>query len=149
MSNPIRTILIDDEPDSVQLMRLNIERNFPQLEIVATFTSSTKALREIGALQPDLVFMDIEMPVINGFDLLEKLMPVEFSVVFVTAYNEFAIKAFRFNALDYLVKPVNIEDLREVIAKVEKAQHMQADQLQVLRQQFRKGNISKIAIPSQ
>jgi two-component system LytT family response regulator len=145
----IRTVIIDDEPDSVQLMRLTIEKHFPQLEIAGTFNSSVKASEQIVALQPDLLFLDIEMPVINGFDLLEKIMPVEFSVVFVTAYNDFAIKAFRFNALDYLVKPVSIEDLREVVKKVEKRQHIQTDQLQVLQQQFRKGNITKIAIPSQ
>ena len=145
----IRTVIIDDEPDSVQLMRLNIEKHFPQLEIVDTFSSSAKALQQIVSLQPDLLFLDIEMPLINGFDLLEKIMPVEFAVVFVTAYNDFAIKAFRFNALDYLVKPVNIEDLREVVKKVEKRQHFQTDQLHVLQQQFKKGSITKIAIPSQ
>ncbi len=149
MDTMIRTIIIDDEPDSVQLMRLTIEKHFPQLEIVGAFTSSTKALQEIATLQPDLLFLDIEMPVLNGFDLLEQLMPVEFSVVFVTAYNDFAIKAFRFNALDYLVKPASIEDLGEAVAKVEKRQHLQRDQLQVLQQQFKKGNITKIAIPSQ
>ncbi len=149
MNNTIRTIILDDEPDSVRLMRLNIEQHFPQLEIVGIFTSPQKALQEIPSLQPDLLLLDIEMPVINGFDLLEKLMPVEFAVVFVTAYNDFAIKAFRFNALDYLVKPVNIEELREVVTKVEKRQHIQADQLQVLQQQFKKGAINKIAIPSQ
>ncbi len=149
MNTIIRTMIIDDEPDSVQLIRLNIEKHFPQLEIVGTFSSSTKALQQIVSLQPDLLFLDIEMPVINGFDLLEKLMPVEFAVVFITAYNDFAIKAFRFNALDYLVKPVTIEDLREVVKKVEKRQHFQTDQLQVLQQQFKKGSITKIAIPSQ
>ena len=149
MDTMIRTIIIDDEPDSVQLMRLTIEKHFPQLKIVGAFTSSTKALQEIATLQPDLLFLDIEMPVLNGFDLLEQLMPVEFSVVFVTAYNDFAIKAFRFNALDYLVKPASIEDLGEAVAKVEKRQHLQRDQLQVLQQQFKKGNITKIAIPSQ
>jgi two-component system LytT family response regulator len=149
MNTTIRTIILDDEPDSVQLMRLNIERHFPQLEIVGAFTSPQKALQEITSLQPDLLFLDIEMPVINGFDLLEKLTPVEFSVVFVTAYNDFAIKAFRFNALDYLVKPVTIEELREVVAKVEKRTPIQTDQLQVLQQQFRQGAITKIAIPSQ
>ena len=149
MDNRIRTIIIDDEPDSVQLMRLNIEKHFPQLEMVGSFSSSPKALQQLTSLEPDLLFLDIEMPVINGFDLLEKIMPVEFAVVFVTAYNDFAIKAFRFNALDYLVKPVSIEDLGEVVKKVEKRQHIQHDQLQVLQQQFKKGNITKIAIPSQ
>lgn len=149
MKNTIRTIIIDDEPDSVQLMRLNIEHHLPQVEIAGSFNSSMQALQQIASLEPDLLFLDIEMPVLNGFDLLEKIMPVEFAVVFVTAYNDFAIKAFRFNALDYLVKPVNIDDLKEVVAKVEKRRHFQKDQLQVLQQQFKKGNITKIAIPSQ
>jgi len=145
--NTLRTILIDDEPDSIKLMRLNLERNFPQVAIIATFTSSSQALEQLPALHPDLVFLDIEMPVMNGFELLGKLPHLNFSVVFVTAYNQFAIKAFRFNALDYLVKPVSKEELEEVVTKAEKQQHIQADQLNILQQQLRKGQITKIAIP--
>jgi len=147
--NTLRTVLIDDEPDSIKLMRINLERNFPEVSIVGTFTSSTQALEQLPALLPDLIFLDIEMPVINGFELLEQLPLLNFSVVFVTAYNQFAIKAFRFNALDYLVKPVAKDDLTEVLQKAKKNQHIHTDQLNVLQQQLRKGQITKIAIPGQ
>lgn len=146
--NMLRTVLIDDEPDSIRLMRLNLERYFPQTTILETFTDSTKALEQIPSLQPDLLFLDIEMPVMNGFELLEKLPGLNFSVVFVTAYNQFAIRAFRFNALDYLVKPVNKEELGLAVARAEKQQHLHIDQLHILQQQLRKGQITKIAIPS-
>ena len=149
MERKIRTILVDDEPDSIQLMRLHIEKYFPQVHLVATFTSSSRALSEIPGLEPDLLLLDIEMPIMNGFDLLEQLAPVNFAVVFVTAYNAFAIKAFKFNALDYIVKPADIEALKQVFTKVEQQKRLVAEQLNVLHQQFKKGRITKIAIPSQ
>ena len=74
---------------------------------------------DIEKLQPDLLFLDIEMPVMNGFELLEKILHLNFSVVFITAYNQYALKAFRFNALDYLVKPIDTTDLIEAVAKAE------------------------------
>ena len=94
----LKTIIIDDEPDSSNLLKFELGKNCPNVEVIAVFNSSAKALPEIELLQPDLVFLDIEMPYINGFELLEKLMPVSFKVVFVTAYNQFALKAFKFNA---------------------------------------------------
>lgn len=146
--NPIRTVLIDDEPDSIRLMQLTLAQ-FPEIVLVGSFTSSSKAAAELEALQPELVFLDIEMPVMNGFELLEAVPGLNAAVVFVTAYNEFAIKAFRFNALDYLVKPVAFEELNAVIQKAGKKQALQADQLQLLRQQLKKGQITKIAVPGQ
>src|SRR4051794_35902080 len=95
----LRAIIIDDEPDSVKLLRLQLAQHCQQVEVIATFTSSVKALNEIELLQPDLLFLDIEMPVINGFELLEKILHLEFSVIFITAYNQYALKAFRFSAL--------------------------------------------------
>lgn len=147
--NALRTVLVDDERDSIRLMQLSLERYVPQVTIVATFTDSSKALEQIPLLQPDLLFLDIEMPVMNGFELLEKLPQLNFSVVFVTAYNQFAIKAFRFNALDYLVKPVSKDELGLVVAKAEKQERLHKDQLHQLQQQLRKGQITKIAIPGQ
>lgn len=146
--NSIRTVLIDDEPDSIRLMQLTLTQ-FPEVVLAGSFTSSRKAAAELEALQPDLVFLDIEMPVMNGFELLEAVPGLNAAVVFVTAYNEFAIKAFRFNALDYLVKPVAFEELNAVIHKAGKKQALQADQLQLLRQQLKKGQITKIAVPGQ
>ena len=145
----LRTILVDDEPDCVNLLKFELQQHCPQIEIVGTFSSSTKALNEIDLLYPDLVFLDIEIPVMNGFELLEKLMPINFNIIFVTAYNQFAIKAFRFSALDYLVKPFDINDLVEAVAKAEKQQQPSTTQLEKLQREIKGAAITKIAIPGQ
>lgn len=149
MDKKIKVVIIDDEPDSVKLIQINIEKYFPQVVILATFSDPESAIVPFAELAPDLLLLDIEMPVMNGFDFLEKIAPVDCSVAFVTAYNEFAVKAFKFNALDYLLKPVHKEDLQAVFEKVGKQKHLEAEQLHVLQQQFKKGMISKIAIPGQ
>lgn len=146
--NPLKTILIDDEPDSIETLKLMLEA-YPEVEVTATFTSPQKALKEIPILNPDLLFLDVEMPMLNGFELLEQLGSVNFNVVFATAYNQFAIKAFRFNALDYLVKPVHAEELQHVIEKAARRNNVHQDQLDNLKKQLRDGNITKIAIPEQ
>lgn len=145
----LRTIIIDDEPDCVNLLKFELLQHCAQIEVIGTFNSSTKALNEIDLLNPDLVFLDIEMPVMNGFELLEKLMPVNFNIIFVTAYNQFAIKAFRFSALDYLVKPFDVNDLVEAVAKAEKKQQPSFAQLETLQRGIKGAAISKIAIPGQ
>jgi two-component system, LytTR family, response regulator len=144
----IRTILIDDEPDCTSLLKFELTQNCPQIEVVAVFNSSTKALEEIEFLNPDLIFLDIEMPLMNGFELLEKLMPIHFNIVFVTAYNQFAVRAFKFNALDYLVKPFDLPELVAAIAKVEKNILPTKMQYESLQQVMKGEKISKIAIPS-
>ena len=113
----LKAIIIDDEPDSIKLLQLHLALYCPEIEIAGTYTSSVKALTAIEKLQPDLVFLDIEMPVMNGFELLEKILHLPFSVIFITAYNQYALKAFRFNAVDYLVKPIDKDDLVEAVAK--------------------------------
>lgn len=145
----LRTIIIDDEPDSVRLLQLQLAENCPNTEVIATFTSSAKALAEIELLNPDLLFLDIEMPVINGFELLEKILHLDFSIVFVTAYNQYALKAFRFNALDYLVKPVDTEELIEAISKAQKSIKPTSAQLDMLQKQLRGQPVTKIAIAGQ
>ncbi len=143
----LKTIIIDDELDSIRLLQLQLEQNCPQVEIAGTYTSSVKALQDIEILQPDLLILDIEMPVMNGFELLEKILHLNFSVIFITAYNQYALKAFRFNALDYLVKPTDTKELIEAIAKAEKLIKPTSDQLNQLKKQLRGEPVTKIAIP--
>jgi two-component system LytT family response regulator len=145
----LRAIIIDDEPDAVKLLQLQLAQTCPQVEVIAAYTSSVKAADDIESLQPDLLFLDIEMPVINGFELLNKILHLNFSVVFITAYNQYALKAFRFNALDYLVKPVDTSDLIEAVAKAEKKVKPTATQLSLLQRQMRGEIATKIAIPGQ
>ena len=117
----MRTIIIDDEPDNVKLLALQLARHCPQVEIVGQFTDSPSALVALRALRPALVFLDIEMPMLNGFQLLEQLGEVPFQIVFVTAYDQYAIRAFRFSALDYLLKPVDTVDLVNAVKRAEQA----------------------------
>lgn len=145
----LRTILIDDEPDCTSLLKFELVHNCPQVEVIAVFNSSTKALEEIELLKPDLIFLDIEMPLMNGFELLEKLMPINFNIIFVTAYNQFALRAFKFNALDYIVKPFDVTDLVAAVAKAEKNNMPSTAQLEALQRELKGAAISKIAIPNQ
>ncbi len=145
----LKTIIIDDEPDSSNLLKFELGKHCPNVEVIAVFNSSAKALPEIELLNPDLVFLDIEMPYINGFELLEKLMPVNFKVIFVTAYNQFALKAFKFNAIDYLLKPFDVTELVNAVAKVENTTLLSIPQMEILQKEFKVGTVSKIAIPGQ
>jgi two-component system LytT family response regulator len=143
----IKTIIIDDEPDSTELLHLQLTNNCPPIEVLGKYTSSVAGLKAVEKLEPDLVFLDIEMPVMNGFELLEKVSNLNFTVIFITAYDQFALKAFRFNALDYLVKPVETEDLVNAVAKAEKNIRTYPSQLSNVQKQLRGEPLTKIAVP--
>ena len=148
----LKAIIIDDEPDCVKLLALQLKMYCPQVEVVAECTESTEGLAKITALLPDLVFLDIEMPVMNGFQLLEAIGNINFSLVFVTAYDKFAVKAFRFSALDYLLKPIDGKDLKVAIQKAEQRRIPDKEQLSLLKQQLHgveKMFPDKIALPFQ
>lgn len=145
----LKTIIIDDEPDSIKLLELQLTQHCPEIEIAGTFTSSVKALPAIEKIQPDLIFLDIEMPVMNGFELLEKILHLPFSVIFITAYNQYALKAFRFNAVDYLVKPIDANDLIEAVTKAVKRIKPTSAQLSQMQRQLRGEPATRIAIPGQ
>ena len=143
----LKAVIVDDEPDSVSLLMIQLIKHCPHVEVIGSFTSSVKAAQEIELLDPDLLFLDVEMPVMNGFELLEKVSQLHLSVVFITAYNQFALKAFRVNALDFLVKPVEISDLKEAVAKAESHIIPNSSQLLMLQKQLRGEPINKIAVP--
>src|SRR3954464_7713431 len=115
----LKAIIIDDEPDCVELLALQLLTHCPTIEVLSQFTSPEQGLQAIRTQKPDVVFLDVEMPRMNGFQLLERLDEIPFSLIFVTAYNEFALKAFRFSALDYLLKPLNVPYLQEAVRKAE------------------------------
>jgi two-component system, LytTR family, response regulator len=113
----MRALIIDDE----RLARQELKRllsEFPELEVIAEFSNADDAILGIKEHQPDLIFLDIQMPGKSGFELLEELTEVP-QVIFVTAYDEYALKAFEINALDYLLKPVQVKRLEEAIKKVQ------------------------------
>ncbi|MDN3657836.1 LytTR family DNA-binding domain-containing protein [Ferruginibacter paludis] len=145
----LKTIIIDDEPDSIALLQLQLQKYCKQVSLIGTYDSSVTALTAIKELQPDMLFLDIEMPELNGFQLLERLMPLQFNIVFVTAYNEYAIKAFRYNALDYLVKPILAIDLIDAVEKAAKNNHPTETQIGLLQKQINGEPIKKIAVSTQ
>ncbi|OYZ49768.1 MAG: DNA-binding response regulator [Bacteroidetes bacterium 24-39-8] len=147
----LKAVIIDDEPDCVKLLSLQLKMYCPKVQVVAECTSSETGLIKISELQPDIVFLDIEMPVMNGFQLLEKIGFINFSLVFVTAYDQFAVKAFRFNALDYLLKPIDGKDLKVAVEKALQQKPNQ-EQLKLMKQQLTVGEKhypDKIALPFQ
>lgn len=110
-------VIIDDEKYCSDVLQILILKYCPQIEIVEIFNQSPKALEYLKSNTPDIIFLDIEMPLLNGFELLNKMEIVRSRVIFTTAYDQYAIKAFRFNAIDYLLKPIDKDELIEAIKK--------------------------------
>lgn len=113
--NTYTCLLLDDEARNVQLLAGMLQLYCPQLTILAAETDASKGLTMIKELQPQLLFLDIEMPHMNGFDTLKKLEPVNFEVIFVTAYGKYAVEAFEHHAAGYVTKPVNAEKLAAAV----------------------------------
>lgn len=113
----LKAILVDDEENSISSLKEKINRHCPQVEILTTCDNAQKGITAIDSLKPDIVFLDIEMPLMNGFLMLQHLTFKNFELVFTTAYDHYAIKAIRFSALDYLVKPIEIEELQAAIKR--------------------------------
>ncbi len=116
----LRTIIIDDEAHMRQTLEKLVKQFCPNVKLVATAEGVNKGIEAIKKYHPDLILLDIKMNDGTGFDLLKKLEPVDFKVIFITAYDQYAIKAFKFSALDYLLKPVDPDELAESVNKAEK-----------------------------
>ncbi len=116
--NKIKTIIIDDEQGNIITLTEMLNNYCPDVYLLGTANNITDGEKLIHAENPDLVFLDIEMPFGNGFELLNKLTPINFEVVFITAFNNYAIKAFKYSVIDYLLKPVNIDELKAAVIKV-------------------------------
>jgi len=114
----ISSIIIDDEPGNIATLHGLLKEYCPDVEVIATASNITDGYRIITQLKPQVVFLDIEMPQGNAFDLLDKLLPISFEVIFVTAFNDYAIKAFKYAALDYILKPVNIRELKDATHRI-------------------------------
>lgn len=116
----LRAIIIDDEQNGIDALKLLIESFISNVKIVAEVNDATLASITIDNYRPDIVFLDINMPKLNGFDVLNNLKYKNFSLIFTTAYEEYALKALKNNALDYLLKPIDIVELKTAISKAEK-----------------------------
>ncbi len=114
----IKAVILDDEAHSIETLQWKLENYCPEVEVAATFDDPQKGLKYLRDNPPDLLFLDIQMPMLNGFDVLEELGPgLPFDVVFATAYDQFGIQAIKASALDYLLKPVQNKDLKEAVEK--------------------------------
>lgn len=147
----IKAILVDDELHGLETLSILLADYCPGVKVMEKCSSAKKALEAIAAIQPDLVFLDIEMPVMNGFELLEEFDQISFSVIFTTSYDQYAIKAIRFSALDYLLKPVDPKELIAAVHKINKQKtHPTNEQLQMLMNQLqhKESRLTKIAVPT-
>ena len=116
----IRVVLVDDEPQSCKSLSIKLKAIAEDIDIVGTYHHPERAISGIMKSKPDVVFLDIEMPGMNGFQLLENIEEFNFEVIFVTAYNEYMLNALHLSALDYLLKPVDIEELKNALGRLRK-----------------------------
>jgi len=149
-SELLKTIVVDDEQPSRDALIQSLLDFCPEVEVVAECDSAKSACQAIKQHRPDLVFLDIEMPRGSGFDLLEMFHPAEFRVIFVTAFSSYAVQAFRFSAVDYLLKPLNVKELVEAVTKVKNGISPANQHISLLLENLRaKGNDSqKLAVTS-
>lgn len=113
----IKSIIIEDEPDNRLNLRVMLQNYCPHVEVIAEAENVETGIQMIRQHRPELVFLDVEMPDGTGFDLLAKIGAFDFHVIFVTAYSQYAIKAIKFNALDYILKPIDISELGKAVDK--------------------------------
>jgi two-component system, LytTR family, response regulator len=114
----LKAILVDDELSSLQNLQFKIQEYCPSIKVVAQTQNPEEGIRMILQNKPDVIFLDIEMPRMSGFKMLEQIPEVDFEVIFITAYNHYAINAIRISAFDYLVKPVAIEELQQTVERL-------------------------------
>jgi two-component system LytT family response regulator len=152
VKSKIRAVIIDDEPGNIITLTEMLKEYCPEIVLEGSALNPILGCDLILGVQPQLVFLDIEMPYGNAFDMLDKLSPVNFEVVFITAFNDYAIKAFKYAALDYILKPVNIEELKTAVRKVkERLQEKSVDErISYLLSNMKQENagIQKIALPA-
>lgn len=145
----MKCIIIDDEKHCIRTLTSLLETNFPEVKIIATCSESAKAQHLILHHKPDFIFLDIEMPFLNGFDLLSKFEHLDFDVIFTTAYDSYAIKAIKFSALDYLLKPVCAEELAFAIDKIKhRLGFISKAQVQMVNEVHKRQLSDTIALPT-
>lgn len=145
----MKAIIIDDEKRARVSLALLLQEYCTQITVVAECENLPEGVKAIRKLQPDLVLLDIEMPGHSGLELLDFFdeKDVNFSIIFTTAYNEYALQAFKFSAVDYLLKPINPEQLTEAIARLEK-QKQKIENYKLLKETINQDSLTKIAVPS-
>lgn len=147
----IKAIIIDDEVHCLETLSLLLKEFCPDVQLLEQCRSAKKGLEAIAKHKPDLVFLDIEMPTMNGFEMLDQFSEILFVIIFTTSYDQYAIKAIRFSALDYLLKPIDPNELVSAVKKVQEQRHLpMAEQFQMLLKQVqgKEHHFNKIAVPT-
>jgi two-component system LytT family response regulator len=147
----IRAILVDDEKHCRETLSIQLQKYCSEVQLLAQCNSAVQGLEAIAQYQPDVVFLDVEMPKMNGFEMLQQFSHIPFDVIFTTGYDAYAIKAFRFSAIDYLLKPVDKDELMKAVAKVnQKTGHNLTQQLDILLEKLgtKQVSLQKIALPT-
>ncbi|MEO6347639.1 MAG: LytTR family DNA-binding domain-containing protein [Aquaticitalea sp.] len=116
----IKAVIVDDEPKAIQSLSWELTHFSDEIEVIKTFSNPEDAIEYLNFYTPDCLFLDIQMPTMDGFQFLEKLNNTDFAIVITTAYNDFAIKALKHEAIDYLLKPIDSDDLNDTIKKINK-----------------------------
>ena len=147
----IKAVIVDDEPYCCQTLVTLLNRYCPMMEVEGIYHSGVAALPAIKARPPQLLFLDIEMPQMNGFELLQQLHEINFELIFTTSYDQYAIKAIRFSALDYLLKPIDREELQKAVQKlIHRLDHPLSQQIDILLKKLHQPavTINKVALPT-
>jgi two-component system LytT family response regulator len=154
MPHPIRVFVVDDEYQSRLVIVKMLSQFFSDIQIVGQASTVAEAVAGIGQLEPDVVFLDVQIVSETGFDVLDQLNTIDFEVIFTTAYQEYAVKAFRYSAIDYLIKPINPNELetamQRAIRNVRLQQSSTTEQIKILQQQLDPAQkfTDKIAVPT-
>jgi len=144
------SIIIDDEPQNASTLNNDIRTHCPSVDVLAVCHSAKEGIMAIKKEKPDLVFLDIEMPWMNGFEMLEMLDDINFNIIFTTAHDQFAAKAFRLSAVDYLLKPIDANDLKAAVRKAQQRSEQQQGNVHIenlLRNIKQPSAQQKIALP--
>jgi two-component system, LytTR family, response regulator len=147
----LNAIIVDDEANAREKLSLLIADGFPnEINVVAVCANGQDALKAIGEHKPELLFLDVEMPHMSGFDVLRNATPKSFDVIFTTAYDHYAIKAIKFAAIDYLLKPIDIDQLREAVTRVKEKRGLSGSAQrvdQLLEDQKHGGQPGRLSVP--
>jgi two-component system, LytTR family, response regulator len=145
----MNAIIVDDEKNGVKVLKTLIKNYCPEIEVIANADNIEDAFKIIQSLQPDLVFLDIEMPNGNGFELLKKFDQINFQIIFTTAFDGYAIKAIKYHAIDYLLKPIDIDELKLAVESATKNQKEKPKENKYLKfvQEQKLQIANKIAVP--
>lgn len=148
----LNTVIVDDEPKNLRILKKLLQDYCPKIKVCGEATDVKMAYNVIKELKPSLVLLDIEMPYGNAFDLLDSLRPIDFEIIFITAFDNYSLKAFKYSAIDYLLKPVDITELQDATDKaIQKISNNNInEQVELLLNNFKnpQNNLQKIAIPT-